>query len=69
MVKGIIENTHIISSKIIKFIRFLGYCNFSKMDMYFETDGVYKSIIHVFVNRGIIPIDNFRLSIDFMNIT
>ena len=41
MVKGIIKNTHIISSKITKFIWFLGCCNFSKMDMYFETDGVY----------------------------
>jgi len=40
MVKGIIENTHILSSKITKFIWFLGYCNFSKMDMYFETEGV-----------------------------
>jgi len=32
--------THIISSKITKFIWFLGYCNFSKMNMCFETDGV-----------------------------
>jgi len=38
MVKGIIENTHIISSKITKFIWFLGYYNFFKMDMYFETE-------------------------------
>jgi len=41
MVKGIIENTHIISSKITKFIWFLGYYNFSKTDMYFETKRVY----------------------------
>ena len=41
MVKGIIENTHIISSKITKFIWFIGYCNSFKMDMYFETDGVF----------------------------
>ena len=40
MVKGIIENTHIISSKVTKFIWLLGYNNFSKMDMYFETEGV-----------------------------
>jgi len=40
MVKGIIENTHIISSKVTKFIWFLGYNNFSKMDMYFETERV-----------------------------
>ena len=40
MVKSIIENTHIISLKITKFIWFLGYNNFSKMDMYFETEGV-----------------------------
>jgi len=38
MVKGIIENTHIISSKVIKFIWLLGYNNFSKMDIYFETE-------------------------------
>jgi len=41
MVKGIIENTHIISSKVTKFIWLLGYNNFSKMDMYFETEGVF----------------------------
>jgi len=40
MVNGIIENTHIISSKITKFIWFIGYYNFSKMDMYFETEGI-----------------------------
>ena len=40
MVKSIMENTHIILSKITKFSWFLGYCNFYKMDMYFETDGV-----------------------------
>jgi len=40
MVKGIIENTHIISSKVTKFIWLLNYNNFSKIDMYFETDGV-----------------------------
>jgi len=40
MVKGVIENTHIISSKITKFIWFFGYYNFSKIDMYFETDEV-----------------------------
>jgi len=40
MVKGIIENIHIISLKITKFIWFLGYYNFSKMDMYFKTEGV-----------------------------
>ena len=40
MVKVIIENTHIILSKITKFIWFFGYCNFSKFDMYFETEGV-----------------------------
>jgi len=42
MVNGIIENTHIISSKISKFIWFLGYCNFFKIDMYFETERVCK---------------------------
>jgi len=41
MVKGIIENTHIISSNVTKFIWLLGYNNFSKIDMYFETEGVY----------------------------
>jgi len=40
MVKDIIENTHIISSKVTKFIWLLGYNNFSKIDMYFETKGV-----------------------------
>jgi len=40
MVKDIIKNTHIISSKITKFIWFIGYCNFSKINIYFETDGV-----------------------------
>ena len=40
MVKGIIENIHIISLKITKFIWFLGYYNFSKMDMYFKTERV-----------------------------
>jgi len=40
MVNGIIENTRIILSKITKFIWFSGYCNFFKMDMYFETEGV-----------------------------
>jgi len=47
MVKGIIENTHTISSKITKFIWFLGYCIFTKMDMYFETEGVYPLIYSV----------------------
>jgi len=47
MVKGIIENTHIISSKITKFISFFGYCNFSKMDMYFETEGVLNIEINI----------------------
>jgi len=42
MVKGIIENTHIISSKVTKFIWLFGYNNFFKMDMYFETKGVLK---------------------------
>jgi len=41
MVKGIIENTHIISSKVTKSIWLLGYNNLSKMDRYFETEGVY----------------------------
>ena len=45
MVKGIIENTHIISSKTTKFIWLLGYNNFSKMDMYFETEGVIDKMI------------------------
>jgi len=45
MVKGIIENTHIISSKITKFILFIGHRNFFKMDMYFETEGVGISFI------------------------
>jgi len=36
MIKGVIENTHIISSKITKFIWFFDYYNFSKIDMYFE---------------------------------
>jgi len=44
MVKGIIENTHIISSKVTKFIWLLGYNNFPKMDMYFETERVYFKI-------------------------
>jgi len=38
MVKGIIENTHIISSKVTKFIWLLGYNNFFKMNMYFEME-------------------------------
>jgi len=40
MVKGIIENTHIISSKVTKFIWLLGYNNFSKIDMYFKTERI-----------------------------
>jgi len=44
MVKGIIENTHIISSKITKFIWFFG-CNFSKVDMYFEMEEVVRKKI------------------------
>jgi hypothetical protein len=40
MSKGIIEKTQRIASKITTFIWFLGMCNFSKMDMYFETEGV-----------------------------
>jgi len=44
MVKGIIENTHIISLKVIKFIWFLGYNNFSKMNMYFETEEVFTLV-------------------------
>jgi len=60
MVKGIIENTHIISSKVTKFIWLLGYNNFSKMDMYFKTEGVFGSpvfnsfvvIILLFVTRN-----------------
>jgi len=43
MVKGIIENTHIILSKITKKFWFLGYWNFSKIDMYFETEGVFQN--------------------------
>jgi len=45
MVKCIIENTHIISSKLTKFIWLLGYNNFSKIDMYFETEEVYTTTI------------------------
>jgi len=44
MVKGIIENTHIISLKVTKIIWFLGYNNFSKMDMFFETEGVVDKL-------------------------
>jgi len=44
MVKGIIENTHIILSKVTKFIWFLGYNNFSKIDMYFKTESIYKGM-------------------------
>ena len=44
MIKGIIENTHIILSKIIKFIWFLSYCNFFKIDMYFKTERVYDYV-------------------------
>ena len=44
MINGIIENTHIISSKVTKKFWLLGYNNFSKMDMYFETEGVLYSI-------------------------
>jgi len=40
MIKSIIENTHIISSKVTKFIWLFGYNNFFKMDMYFETERV-----------------------------
>jgi len=42
MVKGIIENTNIILSKVTKFIWLLGYNNFFKIDMYFETEGVNR---------------------------
>ena len=46
MVKSIIENTHIISSKITKFIWLLGYINFFKMNMYFKTEGVVSSRVN-----------------------
>ena len=48
MVKGIIENTHIISSKVIKFIWLIDYNNFSKMKMYFKTEGVIKFLFDFF---------------------
>jgi len=44
MVKGIIENTHIISSKVTKFIWLIDYNNFSKINMYFKTKRVFFSI-------------------------
>jgi len=47
MVKDIIEKTHIISSKITKFIWFLDYCNFFKMNMYFEMERVSHSYVFV----------------------
>ena len=50
MVKGIIENTHIITSTITKFIWFFGYYNFFKMDMYFETERVFVFLSRVLVN-------------------
>jgi len=40
MINGIIENTHIILSKVTKFIWLFGYNNFSKINMYFETNGL-----------------------------
>jgi len=54
MVKAIIENTHIISSKITKFIWFLGYCIFSKMNMYFETEGEKYPHIGILKNTHIV---------------
>jgi len=56
MVEGIIENTHIILSKITKFIWFLDYYNFSKIEMYFEIDGVYHIIFSHFINKIFTPI-------------
>jgi len=46
MVNGIIKNTHIILSKVTKFIWLFSYNNLSKMDMYFETEGVILKHIH-----------------------
>jgi len=40
MVNGIIEKTQRISSKLTKFIWFLGMCKFLKSNKYCETDGV-----------------------------
>jgi len=40
MVKGIIEKTHRISSKITKIKLFLSMCKFLKSDKYYEADGV-----------------------------
>jgi len=36
--------THIISSKVTKFIWFLGYYNFFKMNKYYETDEVLSNL-------------------------
>jgi len=60
MVKGIIKNTYIILSKITKFIWFLSYCNFSKIDMYFETEGVLfiKHLIALFFHTNNISFIN-----------
>jgi len=52
MVKGIIENTHIISSKVTKFIWLLGYNNFSKINMYFKTEGVTNISYWSFYETG-----------------
>jgi len=48
MVKGIIEKTHIISSKITKFIWILSMCKFLKSNKYYETEGVigYELSLH-----------------------
>jgi len=61
MVKGIIENTHIISLKVTEFIWFLGYNNFSKMDMYFETEGVtFSKTPLLIVVSGVIKLDKIK---------
>jgi len=65
MIKGIIENTHTISSKITKFIWFLDYRNFFKINMYFETEGVLScnTLISIIILYHIINISCLDLPI------
>jgi len=78
MVKGIIENTHIISSKVTEFIWFLGYNNFSKINMYFETNEVTFSCISLSPMRSLgckavhmclgTQVPNSKLRVQFYNL-
>ena len=52
MVKSIVEKTHKISSKIIKFIWFLSMYKFFKSNKYCETEEIFNKPTFVFYDWG-----------------